>query len=761
MIPERPAQLQIDEELSAHDEDFVEDGRRSSQSQHDKRNGSTKDHLRLLRSNGGGQPRSTRRRKEKGPNPNKTYSFPSPANGSTPSNGSGGGRFPQIIEPSPRSQISGGSSPRLLGNGSTPPNSSLSPREGGSFSATTPRGTKIETDTNKEQVFRRKAAYLVCEGFLDPNTVAELLGRSVGDVKQAVNAYQTHGEQSFLMKSLKGGGGGSGGPEQGSKDLLKRRRLNPRTVADAFPDEWPDLNAIQIMARIRPMNAREKAAGSGVCVSAPGPKEMLFKLNERELRKQAVGADFKRGKMKEFLSFHLDRGFARDAGQEEVYMVCGRPLLSKVMQGYNGCILAYGQTGAGKTYSMEGTVAQWRNRDEDLGSTMNPPNYGATRGSHGKTLRLQEQDKPGIIPRLIAELFMGIELLDGIVDVDVSITYIEIYMEQVIDLLNDPDDPPVRPPDVVEDKRPGGKGVFVRDALEEIVHSQEDIMRLIRKGQDNRRVAATDMNAHSSRSHAVLTLYISHKTHGDTQNISKRSSKLHLVDLAGSERLKDTNATGERMKEGNAINKSLSALGACLQSMTQSKKIPRWRESKITRLLQDSLGGNAFAVILAAVSPALCNEDESLSTIRFTTLAQKIKAKPKQNLDPMTVMKNQNRDLRRRVMQLGEFIKRNGLELPEDLRPQKRRPGEKGRRRLPRNGAKSTPTNRQRRGKANTFNRTSTRALGPSSPKRGGGMRPPTGAAGGRLGHNRPSSMAGGADRIRSHARRKAAFTDV
>jgi hypothetical protein len=161
-------------------------------------------------------------------------------------------------------------------------------------------------------------------------------------------------------------------------------------------------------------------------------------------------------------------------------------------------------------------------------------------------------------------------------------------------------------------------------------------------------------------------------------------SKLHLVDLAGSERLKDTNAKGDRLKEGNAINSSLSTLAACLKSMTSTGKIPRWRESKITRLLQDSLGGNAFAVFLCALSPALLNQDESLSTIRFASMANKIKAQPKQNLDPLTEAKLANKSMKKRIQQLESLLIDSGLEHLLDVsapstaissrRPAERRP---------------------------------------------------------------------------------------
>lgn len=561
------------------------------------------------------------------------------------------------------------------GSGSTPVASSAPPSgknfnfAGHSTSLARTAGTAGPSRAQKkEMVFLRKAAYLVCDGFLDPASVADMLGRSVSEVEKAVLGYRTHGEDFLTDHS----------PMthldtdfDDDEALGAGKRNGPvHDISDVWPDHWPDLPPIQTIARIRPLNNKEKQEESGVCVSAPGKTEIMFKLNERELRKQAVHADFKRGRMKEFLSFPLHRAFDIESRQEQVYLAGGRPLLAKVMQGFNGCFLAYGQTGSGKTFTMEGTLAEWTKPESEEDAAQMKRTKKLPVINRPKTSKPSKvEENPGVIPRLLTDLFEGIKVLEGKMDIKVTITYIEIYMEIVIDLLAEFGENQGRPPDVVEDKVPGGKGVFVQNVVEREVRSLQEALELVRSGQEVRQVAETEMNTNSSRSHAVLTLYFTTSRCGDTSGTTRRRSKLHLVDLAGSERLKDTQATGERMKEGNSINKSLSALAACLQAMTQSKKIPRWRESKITRLLQDSLGGNAYAVILAALSPALESEDESLSTIRFTMMAQKIKAQPKQNLDPITIIKTENRELKQRVAILERLLSEAGIEAPPRSAP--------------------------------------------------------------------------------------------
>ncbi len=521
-------------------------------------------------------------------------------------------------------------------------------------------------DTDTDVVFRRKCAYLVCDGQLEEWEVADLLGCEQEAVTQAVADYLARGEAAFddgggdgamLTTSSSSGGASSGGRD--SDDSACQH------ISEVWPDRWPELPAIQTMARIRPLSEREKGVDSGICVEAPSKVEILFKLNERELKKQAVSADFKRTKMKEFMSFPVHEAFASTSNQDEVYDACCKPLLSKVMNGYNGCVLAYGQTGAGKTFTMEGAVRGWgtlarsdimKNEERDINNSdrlmlakqkrkdqAKLRKNGGLERQRAKDLERKraeeaafaEGDKPGIIPLMVGDLFRGIDRLADSMDIEVKITYIEIYMETVVDLLALPEEAGnSRPPDIVNERN--GRGVFVQNAREVVVGSLEEVMQLLQEGFANRRVGETEMNAKSSRSHAVLSLYITSKERSDEEGYTQKKSKVHLVDLAGSERLKDTNAKGDRMKEGTAINNSLSTLAACIKSMTGSSKIPRWRESKITRLLQDSLGGEAYAVIMAAVSPALVNQDESLSTIRFASMAQRIKAEPKQNLDPLT-----------------------------------------------------------------------------------------------------------------------------
>jgi kinesin family protein 1 len=290
------------------------------------------------------------------------------------------------------------------------------------------------------------------------------------------------------------------------------------------------------------------------------------------------------------------------AGQDNLHEDLGKPLLDNAFQGYNNCIFAYGQTGSGKSYSMMG--------------------YG------------QEY---GIIPKICQDMFERIVEMqkDPNLSCTVEVSYLEIYNERVRDLLN-----PSNKGNLKVREHPS-TGPYVEDLAKLIVQSFADIENLMDEGNKARTVAATNMNETSSRSHAVFTVTLTQKRHDTKAGMSgERVAKISLVDLAGSERAQSTGATGARLKEGAEINRSLSTLGRVIaaladQSTAGKKKVQvPYRDSVLTWLLKDSLGGNSMTAMVAAISPADINYDETLSTLRYADSAKRIKNHAVVNEDP-------------------------------------------------------------------------------------------------------------------------------
>ncbi|KAL6726830.1 hypothetical protein Aduo_008761 [Ancylostoma duodenale] len=284
--------------------------------------------------------------------------------------------------------------------------------------------------------------------------------------------------------------------------------------------------------------------------------------------------------------------------QDTVYDVTASSLLEQFFKGFNCTVLAYGQTGSGKTYTM---------------------------GTEETTVSMQS-DKRGIIPRLVDALFRQISDSGAEIKFQVSVSMLEIYDEKVHDLLS-----PSREPLQVREQ---GGIVFVQGLSKCRVQNLAQTMAQLEKGGLLRSKGETAMNAQSSRSHAIFTISLEKVENGDEDN--GFTAKLHLVDLAGSERLKKTQAEGARKMEGIRINEGLLALGNVISALSEqggSRHIP-YRDSKITRLLQDSLGGNSYTLMIACVSPADSNAEETLSTLRYADRAKKIKNKPVVNIDP-------------------------------------------------------------------------------------------------------------------------------
>jgi kinesin family protein 1 len=299
---------------------------------------------------------------------------------------------------------------------------------------------------------------------------------------------------------------------------------------------------------------------------------------------------------KSYWSF--DRSDDHYAGQDNLHNDLGKPLLDNAFQGYNNCIFAYGQTGSGKSYSMMG--------------------YGS---------------EAGVIPKICQDMFERIGSLqeDKNLRYTVEVSYLEIYNERVRDLLN-----PSTKGNLKVREHPS-TGPYVEDLAKLVVSSFNEIEHLMDEGNKARTVAATNMNETSSRSHAVFTLTLTQKKHDVETNMAmEKVAKISLVDLAGSERATSTGATGARLKEGAEINRSLSTLGrviAALADLSDGKKkktgkgagqVP-YRDSVLTWLLKDSLGGNSMTAMIAAISPADINYDETLSTLRYADSAKRIK----------------------------------------------------------------------------------------------------------------------------------------
>ncbi|KAI8349230.1 P-loop containing nucleoside triphosphate hydrolase protein [Choanephora cucurbitarum] len=344
--------------------------------------------------------------------------------------------------------------------------------------------------------------------------------------------------------------------------------------------------------------------------------------------------------------FTFDYVYPPHITQSDVYQSCIQPLFEQYTKGCNATVLAYGQTGSGKTYSM-GTAGH-------SNSDTNSPDSG-------------------IVPRFAGNLFEWIEQhRDEMKTHQVKVSFLELYNEDMIDLLD-----PKGTNSMISIREDANGNISWSGIHEEPVQSSVDLLNCLLQGSVSRTTASTDMNSNSSRSHAIfsVTLVQDIKTEFNGEIISKRlESKFHFVDLAGSERLKKTNAVGERAREGISINSGLLALGNVISALgdeskrQQQQHVP-YRNSKLTRLLQDSLGGNSQTLMLACVSPAESNTNETLSTLKYANRAKNI---------TNTVVVNQEQSLtdtlKEEIMRLREemhindaFIKEVHVEL-DDLR---------------------------------------------------------------------------------------------
>ncbi|XP_018411924.1 PREDICTED: kinesin-like protein KIF3B [Nanorana parkeri] len=341
---------------------------------------------------------------------------------------------------------------------------------------------------------------------------------------------------------------------------------------------------VRVVVRCRPMNSKETAAG-------------FHKVVDVDVKLGQVSVKIQKGASNELpKTFTFDAVYDYNSKQVELYDETFRPLVDSVLLGFNGTIFAYGQTGTGKTFTMEGL-----------------------RG---------DPEKRGVIPNSFEHIFTHISRSQN-QQYLVRASYLEIYQEEIRDLLSK--DQSKR----LELKERPDTGIYVKDLSSFVTKSVKEIEHVMNVGNQNRSVGATNMNEHSSRSHAIFMITIECSEIGLDGENHIRVGKLNLVDLAGSERQTKTGAQGERLKEATKINLSLSALGNVISALVdgRSTHIP-YRDSKLTRLLQDSLGGNAKTVMVANIGPASYNVEESLTTLRYANRAKNIKNKPRVNEDP-------------------------------------------------------------------------------------------------------------------------------
>ncbi|XP_010342895.3 chromosome-associated kinesin KIF4B [Saimiri boliviensis] len=352
---------------------------------------------------------------------------------------------------------------------------------------------------------------------------------------------------------------------------------------------------VRVALRCRPLVPKEISEGCQMCLS--------FVAGEPQV---VVGTD---------KSFTYDFVFDPSTEQEELFNTAVAPLVKGVFKGYNATVLAYGQTGSGKTYSMGGAYTTEQENDPTV----------------------------GVIPRVIQLLFKEIDKKSDF-EFTLKVSYLEIYNEEILDLLC-----PSREKAQINIREDPKEGIKIVGLTEKTVLVALDTVSCLEQGNNSRTVASTAMNSQSSRSHAIFTISIEQRKKSD-RNSSFRS-KLHLVDLAGSERQKKTKAEGDRLKEGININRGLLCLGNVISALGDDKKggFVSYRDSKLTRLLQDSLGGNSHTLMIACVSPADSNLEETLNTLRYADRARKIKNKPIVNIDPQTAELNH---LKQQVQQL-------------------------------------------------------------------------------------------------------------
>ena len=339
-------------------------------------------------------------------------------------------------------------------------------------------------------------------------------------------------------------------------------------------------DSVTVAVRVRPLSARDKADGARECLRKVAGEPQLI-----------LGAD---------RAFRFDHVFEPEEQNGAVFDACAHELVKGIIEGFNCTVFAYGQTGSGKTHTM-GTA------------------FDAT-----ASVAAAPDESSGLIPRTLAELFTQLEATGTSFKVKAS--FAQIYKEEVHDLLSYTEATGLATLPIREDTN---GGITLTGQQHRAVRGHADAVALLTEGGRNRATGATSMNATSSRSHAVFTLSLELRIDGKSF-----TPKMHFVDLAGSERAKRTGASGVRLQEGIQINKGLLALGNVINALCENQQHVPYRDSKLTRLLQDSLGGNSRTVMLACVSPSDADLEETLNTLKYASRARFIKNKAVVVQDP-------------------------------------------------------------------------------------------------------------------------------
>ena len=364
------------------------------------------------------------------------------------------------------------------------------------------------------------------------------------------------------------------------------------------------IESVRVVVRCRPFNRREITSSDNIL-------ELNGRLGQITIRNpKAPPEDFMK-------TFTFDAVYDGDSKQSDIYDDTVRPLVESVLQGFNGTIFAYGQTGTGKTYTMQGIVT--------------------------------DPERRGIVPNSFNHIFTQISRSQN-QQYLVRASYLEIYQEEIRDLLRKDNSKKL------ELKENSEHGVYVKDLSSVVTKNVTEIEHVMNIGDQSRSMGFTQMNERSSRSHAIFVITVECSEMGTDGEDHIRVGKLNMVDLAGSERQSKTGAKGKRLKEAAKINLSLSALGNVISALVDGKSthVP-YRDSKLTRLLQDSLGGNTKTVMIATVGPASMNYEESLTTLRYANRAKNIKNKPRINEDPKdTLLREFQEEITRLKAQLEE-----------------------------------------------------------------------------------------------------------
>ncbi|XP_025994445.1 kinesin-like protein Klp61F [Solenopsis invicta] len=378
---------------------------------------------------------------------------------------------------------------------------------------------------------------------------------------------------------------------------------------------------IQVFVRVRPINNSEKIGKSYSVLDLPSNKEVI--AHEKQQSNHSK-------------KFTFDKVFGPSSKQIDVYNAVVSPLLEEVLAGYNCTVFAYGQTGTGKTFTMEGV-------------------------SNDPTLHWQSDTTAGIIPRALSHLFDELRLLEA-QEYTIRVSFLELYNEELFDLLSPSDDASkIR---LYEDA--SRKGSVIIHGLEEVtVHNKNEVYKILEKGSEKRQTAATLMNAHSSRSHTVFSITIHIKENTIDGEELLKTGKLNLVDLAGSENVGRSGAVDKRAREAGNINQSLLTLGRVITALVERAPHIPYRESKLTRLLQESLGGRTKTSIIATVSPASINLEETLSTLDYAHRAKNITNRPEinQKLSKKALLKEYTEEIERLKKDLSAARERNGVYL--------------------------------------------------------------------------------------------------